>query len=53
MDKAPKKADWRQMTAAEREIIDLLLNQTFPGREELREQVNHCLVRVLDEHGCL
>ena len=44
---------FRELTAWERQILDRLVQANFPGRDEVAEQMKNCLVRTLDEHGCL
>ena len=40
----------RELTAVEREILDLLLRDPFPGRDQLREQLDSARVRRIDEY---
>lgn len=35
----------RELTQREREVLEFLLSEPFPGRDELRQQVKHVLVR--------
>jgi hypothetical protein len=41
--------DWRPLTGDERAIIERLLEIPFPGRDEIRVQLDHCLVRLWEE----
>lgn len=45
--------NYRQLTTAEREILDVLLKKDFPGRNELVEQVKNAEVKVIDENHSL
>jgi hypothetical protein len=45
--------EWRQPSVWERSILDRLLEADFPGRDELRAQVDGCEVRIYDADGCL
>lgn len=44
---------WRQPTAAEREVFDMLMSADFVGRQELREQLLKVRVSPLDANGSL
>jgi hypothetical protein len=44
---------FRDFTPYEHEIIDKLLEKSFPGRDEIYEQMKNCLVRTLDEDESL
>lgn len=44
---------YRQFTTNERQIIDRLLGTDFQGKHEIREQLNHCLVKQIDKEGSL
>jgi hypothetical protein len=44
---------FRGFTSYEREIIDRLLEKAFPGRDEIWEQMQNCLVRAIDEDKSL
>lgn len=44
---------FRTLTRTEREILNRLLEAQFPGRDELYEQLENCLVRTIDEEGSL
>ncbi len=46
-------AEARPPTEAERRILDKLLRQEFPGREEIRNQLRTYLVSTADENGSL
>jgi hypothetical protein len=50
---AKNEHTFRNFTAHEREIIDRLLEKTFPGRDEICEQLRKCLVRTIDEDKSL
>ena len=43
----------RQPNACERSLLDRLLEEEFPGRDELREQLSSCLVEPIDRNGSL
>jgi len=43
--------EFRELSATERGILSRLLERPFPGRDEIREQVNNALVRELFETG--
>jgi hypothetical protein len=45
--------DYRKPTPAETNLFDRLLEGDFPGRNELRHQVDRVLVREIDENGSL
>jgi hypothetical protein len=45
--------DARPATEAERGILDRLLDAEFPGSEEIRRQLQECLVKTVDENGSL
>ncbi|HUF53584.1 MAG TPA: hypothetical protein VMR52_07405 [Dehalococcoidia bacterium] len=45
--------DWRSLNDWEASIIDRMLDVDFPGRPELRQQLEGCLVRQYDDHGCI
>lgn len=47
------KATWRKPTPEENGLLAALLTPEFPGRDELRQQLKGCLVRVLDDEGSL
>ena len=44
---------FRDFTAYEQEIVDKLLEKSFPGRDEICEQMKNCLVRTIDEDKSL
>ena len=44
---------WRKLSALEAALIEKLLASSFPGRDEIGEQVRNALVRRLDEDGSL
>ncbi len=43
----------RQPTNDERSIMERLLEGDFPGRDELHEQIDNCLVEPIDHNGSL
>jgi hypothetical protein len=45
--------EFREMTTAEQALIGRLLEDSFPGSEQLSAQVKTCLVRSIDENGSL
>jgi len=44
---------FRPLTASEREVLERLLEPRFPGRDELRAQLEHVTAQPLDDDGCL
>ena len=44
---------FRPLTDAECVILGRLLDTEFKGRDAVREQINHSLVRVIDENSSL
>ena len=44
---------FRPLSQTERDILGRLLERDFPGREEIRRQLEQCLVRIIDEEGSL
>lgn len=44
---------FRSLTQQERELLDALLSNDFPGRGELVEQAAHAKVRQIDPEGSL
>ena len=44
---------FRSFTTYEREMIDRLLEKAFSGRDEIRKQMQNCLVRAIDEDRSL
>ncbi len=44
---------FRPLEGAEREILNALLTPSFPGREQVIHQMEHSLVRSIDENGSL
>ncbi|WP_049813579.1 DUF6984 family protein [Paraburkholderia fungorum] len=44
---------YREPTAHERELMDLLAAPDFPGVEQIREQLRSCNVRSIDDEGSL
>ena len=47
------KTSYQALTKNEREIIERLLEADFPGRDQIRQQFNNCLVTIIDEYGSL
>ena len=45
-------SEFRPLTAAEREILDRLLAEPFPGRDEAVSQLASCRVRRCDDEHC-
>jgi hypothetical protein len=45
--------NFRSLSAAERELISELTAAEFPGRAEVIKQLQHCVVRLIDEDGSL
>lgn len=45
--------NYRQLTTAEREILDVLLKKDFPGKSELVEQAKDAEVKAVDENHSL
>ena len=43
----------RPLTNGERQLLNRLLEEDFPGRNELVGQIDKSLVEQLDQHGCL
>jgi hypothetical protein len=41
---------FRKLTPQETALIDCLLKDAFPGRDELREQIGHARVRPIEDH---
>lgn len=46
-------SNFRQPSADERKLISELTAAEFPGRAEVIEQLEHCVVRLIDEDGSL
>lgn len=46
-------SEFRPITDAECALLGRLLDTEFKGRDAVREQINHSLVRVIDENGSL
>ncbi len=42
---------YRELNGLEKKILDKLLERDFPGREEIKDQINNSKVRVIDEYG--
>lgn len=49
----PINSIFRSLTHAERELLERLFKTDFPGRAELRKQVDLALVRTIDRDGSL
>ncbi len=47
------ESNFRPLEASERELLQGLLAPEFPGREELRRQLDSLLVKRIDEDGSL
>jgi hypothetical protein len=43
-------ATYREPTTVERQIVELLLNQSFPGRDDLSAQLESAQVREIEEY---
>ena len=48
-----QRKSFRPVTDYERQLMWRLLETDFPGRNELAEQVEDCLVKPIDSDGCL
>ncbi|HZL28440.1 MAG TPA: hypothetical protein VFC39_18095 [Acidobacteriaceae bacterium] len=48
-----KDLPYRPLTRHEREVLDKLLEPSFPGRDELLAQVKLARARELDDDGCI
>lgn len=46
-------SDFRRLSDYEAQLLGVLLSHEFPGRDELRLQVEDCLVKTIDEDGSL
>ena len=44
-------SDWHPLTAAQGAVVGALLAEPFPGRDELRRQVDAALARTIDIDG--
>jgi hypothetical protein len=44
---------YRPLSPNERELLERLLEPRFPGRDELRAQLDGLMVKELDDEGCL
>jgi len=44
---------YRQLSREEKAILDRLLAEPFPGRDELRDQIAHTRVQTRDEDGSI
>src|ERR1700744_5972978 len=51
--KMEPKSRYRPLTRHEQEILDKLLEPSFPGRDELRAQVKLVEAREIDDDGCI
>jgi hypothetical protein len=45
--------DWRKIMEHEKRILDLLLAQKFPGKDELRKQIDGAQVRTIDQEASI
>lgn len=43
----------RRLSDYEKQLVDRLLSNDFAGRDAVVAQIEHTLVRQLDNHGCL
>lgn len=50
---SPKRPEFRDPTSSEEALIRRLLMEEFPGRDELRAQMERLSVREIDENGSL
>ena len=48
-----KTGKFREPTQEERNIFQLLLRESFPGKESLSQQLARCQVRTIDGEGSL
>ena len=44
---------FREISEGERQLLDRLLVDPFPGQPELKRQLASARVRTIDDHGCL
>jgi len=44
---------WRHPYQEDKQLLDKLLSESFPGRSAIREQLQMCQVRNFDENGSL
>ena len=44
---------WRHPNQEDKQLLDKLLSESFPGRSAVREQLQDCQVRGFDENGSL
>ena len=44
---------FRKPTSTETELLQRLLTEDFPGKEEIAKQLRNCRVRTIDEEGSL
>jgi hypothetical protein len=51
--RAAEEEDWRALLPEERELIERMLSEPFPGRDELLAQLSGAKVRTIDEDGSL
>jgi Domain of unknown function (DUF6984) len=42
---------WRELTEYETSLLNRMLENDFPGRDELRAQVEDCLVETVESYG--
>jgi len=47
------KTVYQALSKNERAILERLLEADFPGREQIRQQINNSLVTIIDECGSL
>lgn len=44
---------YRDLNSTEKRLLERMLEASFPGRDEIAEQVRICQVRIIDADGCL
>ncbi len=45
--------EWRSLAPNEKSILDRMLQEDFPGRDEIARQLGHALAREIDREGSL
>ena len=45
--------EWRSLSPKEEQILGKMLEQGFPGRDEMLKQISNALVKQIDEEGSL
>lgn len=43
----------RPLGTSEKRLLNRLLEENFPGRDAIVKQLEHSLVKQIDQHGCL